>query len=396
MSDRSSRRDRDDDDDRGGRRGGTGFRYQRRDSKETQRRAEQGGGSGDSFLTDVVRLFKPVQGDNTVRILPPTWEDAKHYGMDIHVHYGIGSDNAAYLCLDKMKGKACPICEERKRALSDGDQDYADELRPTHRVVMYVIDRAKEREGVKAWAIGSRMDQDILRLTVDKKTGEALEIDHPENGYDVSFTRDGEGMKTRYSGMQIERRPSPLDNDKALQFAVENPLAEQLVFYSYDHIKGAFAGRRSKDNDDEDDKPKERSRARDDDDAPKRGRSRDDDDDRPKRGRDDDERPARRASRPELDMTWDEVHELSFRKLANLVEEHRLDIDPDASRDDEELADQICEACGIEKKARERTRSRDDDDPPRRERSRDDDTPQRRPTSRDDDDTPRRPLRGRE
>lgn len=411
MSDRRSR----DDDDRGGRgRGGErggGYRYQSRSSEETRKRAETGGGGIDTYITDGIRIYKAPEGANELRILPPTWDGAKHYGLDVHLHYGIGADNAAYLCLDKMKGKACPICEARKRAADEGDQDYADELRPQHRVLMYVLDREKEKEGVKVWSIGSRMDQDLLRLCVDKKTGETLEIDHPDDGYDVQFNREGQGKKTRYPGLAIARRSSPLDNDKAMEFAVANPLDEQLIFYSYDHIAGAFAGRSGPRRDkDEDDKPKGRSRD-DDDDKPKaRGR---DDDERPRRGRDDEDKPKARARTPELDMTWDEVHELSFRKLAAIVEENRLDIDPDASRDDAELADQICEACGISKGRskpkdeddapphrrptsrddddRPKSRARDDDDPPRR--SRDDDE---RPRRSRDDDTEQRPLRRRD
>lgn len=405
MSDRRSR----DDDDRGGRRGGgrggSGYEYKRRDPDETRKRAETGGGSIDTYITDGIRIFKSAEGPNEVRIMPPTWEGAKHYGIDVHLHYGIGADNAAYLCLDKMKGKACPICEERKRAADEDDQEYADELRPQHRVLMYVIDRDKEKEGVKVWSMSSRQDQDILRLCVDKKTGETLEIDHPEDGYDLSFDRQGQGKKTRYSAWSIARRSSPLDNDKAMQFAVENPLDEQLVFYSYDHIKGAFAGRssgagRGRDRD-EDDKDKDRggrSRGRDDDDKDKdKGR----DNERGGRDRDDGkERTEQRRStrRPELDMTWDEVHELTFRKLVAIVEEQRLDIDPDSSRDDEELADQICEACDITKP---KARSSRDDDPPMRTRptSRDDDKDKdrdgdRRGRDRDDDRTERRPLRG--
>lgn len=400
MNDRRSR----DDDERGGRRGGgrggSGYEYKRRDPDETRKRAETGGGSIDTYITDGIRMFKSAEGPNEVRILPPTWEGAKHYGIDVHLHYGIGADNAAYLCLDKMKGKACPICEERKRAADDDDQEYADELRPQHRVLMYVLDRDKEKEGVKVWSMSSRQDQDILRLCVDKKTGETLEIDHPEDGYDLSFDRQGQGKKTRYSAWSIARRSSPLDNDKAMQFAVGNPLDEQLVFYSYDHIKGAFAGRSSgggRDRDDDRNKD-DRGRTRDD----ERG-SRDKDSDRNKderggRERDEDrgrdrERTSARSRRPELDMTWEEVHELSFRKLAEIVEEHRLDIDPDSSRDDEELADQICEACDISKP---KARGSRDEDPPMRTRptSRDDDERGGRSRDRDDDRTERRPLRG--
>src|SRR3990172_2178916 len=195
--DRDSRRSRDDDDDRGGRgggstrRGGVAFEYRSRDPDRTRARAEAGSGN-DSYLKDDVRIYKPVEGLNELRILPPTWDGAEHYGGDIHVHFNIGPDNAAYLCLWKMKNKPCPVCDERKNAMAEGDADYASELRASQRVVQYVLDRKKEREGAMVWSIGKRMDQDILRLCTDPKTNETLEIDKPDDGYDLSFTRSEE------------------------------------------------------------------------------------------------------------------------------------------------------------------------------------------------------------
>ena len=366
----------DDDEDRGSRRSsGSGFRYRARSVEDVWVRAERNTYGTDSYLKDDVRMFKAKGGDNTVRILPATWDDAKHYGLDVFLHQGIGADRASYLCLDKMKGKPCPICEARKRAAAEGDEEYANQLRPQQRLVAYVIDRAREREGALAWSMSARQDSDINRLASDKSTGEVLNVDSPTEGYDLTFTREGEGMKTRYSGFSFSRRPSDLDNDKALDFAVEHPLPDQLIFYSYDHIAKAFAGTRprSTDDDDADDKPKRRAVKDDDDDKPKRRASRDDDDDKP---------APRRKVKPEVTQTWDEVHELKFGKLAQLVEDHDLDIDPEASRNDEDLADQICEALDIPKRAKRR--AVDDDDPPRRRPSRDDD---------DDEPPARRKLR---
>jgi hypothetical protein len=347
------RRGRDDDDNpRGTSRVPPTFKYHSRDPEKTRTRAEQGGGSNDSFLKEAVKIFKPHEGKNDLRILPPTWEGADHYGLDIHVHYGIGADNSAYLCLQKMKGKPCPVCDERKKAVAEGDTEYADELRASHRVAQFVVDRSRERDGAFAWVVGKRMDQDILRLCVDPKTGETLEIDHPEKGYDLAFQRDGQGMKTRYTGMQISRRSSPLDNDKALEFVQEHPLSDQLVYFSYDHIASMFSGKAPKGKDDDDDAPPARKAPRDDD-APARG------------GRD--------SKRDKPSLTWADVHEMRFKQLAALIDDERLDIDPDASRDDDELADQVCEALDIDEPKAERGGGRralkdDDDEPPKDER----------------------------
>src|SRR5512135_3474719 len=73
------------------------------------------GGVNDYFLASDVKRYKPREGENCVRILPPRWKDKETWGnywsITTYVHYNVGPDGAAYMCLDKMKGKRCPVCE---------------------------------------------------------------------------------------------------------------------------------------------------------------------------------------------------------------------------------------------------------------------------------------------
>lgn len=308
--------------------GSTGYKYKQRDASTAEKRSTQGGNDFDHILIDGVKMFSVNDGDNIIRILPPTWDDPEHFGLDIYVHYGIGPDNQAYLCLDKMQGKPCPICEERKQALHDKDEDYADELKFTKRVLVALIDRDAEKEGPQVWSMPWTIDRDLCKLVIDKRSGEVLPIDDPENGYDIEFSRTGTGMKTKYVGLAVARRESELGNEKWLDYMVENPLPNMLNFYDYDHIKKVFGGstggttKRSNDDDDPDvtlemDKPAGR------------GRSKSSDD----------------------DLTWESIHGMTFEELKALVEDTKAlkDIDPDESKDDAELADWICEDLGIEK-----------------------------------------------
>jgi hypothetical protein len=80
------------------------FRYQPRTAEDLKKRASQDGSNRDSMFNQDVKMYKPKEGDNNIRILPPTWPDAKHFGFDGYVHYDIGPDGAAYLCLEKMEG----------------------------------------------------------------------------------------------------------------------------------------------------------------------------------------------------------------------------------------------------------------------------------------------------
>lgn len=312
-----------------GNRDRSSFEYKARSKDQVSKRATQSGGDYDKYINESVKMFKPADGTNIVRILPPTWDGAEHFGLDIYVHFGIGSDNQAYLCLDKMKGEPCPICEELQRVKSEGgDEEYEKQLYPTKRVMVAIIDRDKEKEGPVVWPMSWTMDRDIGKLMIDKRSGEIYAIDHPEEGFDVEFDKEGKGLKTKYSGLAIARKPSELGNDKWLQFMVDNPLPDLLQYYSYDHIAKVFTGKASKaskQKDDENDKKLDSKEYK----------------------------ASKNMDSPEL--TWESVHSMSFDELSAILEDQKLnEINPDQSNDDEELADWICEELNIKKETGKR------------------------------------------
>lgn len=368
--DEAPRRGRDDGDERPSRssRGGSGYQYQERSSEDTRARAAAGANDFDKLLKPHIKSWKPNDGDNRIRIVPPTWKNAKHFGYDCHIHYGVGADKGAYLDLNKMLGEADPIHEEYQRAKGEldpdnkDDQEYLRQLRGTRRDLIYLIDRDHEKEGVQAWFMPFGLGNDVVKLSVDKSNGEVLPIDHPDEGYDVEFTKTGKGIGTKYSAPAIARRSSPLGKDEWLEFAMDNPLPDQLQFFDYDHIAKAFGGVGAH---------REKPRGRDDDDRPSRGR---DDSDR---GRDREDPPARGRGRsepePEKDeLTWESIHDMTKRELKDLIEQENLKTDADDAKDVEELADWVCEDMKIEKVVRSsrRTVTHDDDDDDRLARMR--------------------------
>lgn len=355
--DRDSSRDRDtpsrgrnDDGARGGSRGDAGgrggrdrprFSYQSRDAADVKKRAEGDDGKYDVYIDSAVKTFKVNDGDNTIRILPPTWDNPTHYGMDIHVHYGIGPDRQSYLCPHKMKDEPCPICEERAKAVRDGDEAYAKELNATKRVLVYIVDRDAEKEGVQAWAMPNTLDRDMVKVSVDKRSGEVLPLDHPEEGFDVMFEKKGAQMRTEYLGVQLARRASELGDDAWLDFAIDHPLPTMLKFYSYEHIQAAFSGGAPA------------SRGRDEShSAGSRSTSRDQDDSDSRRGRGRDEPNHSRAGESSDELTYESVHAMTGTELEDLIAAERLSIKPNDAVDDEELAGWICADLKLEKKAR--------------------------------------------
>jgi hypothetical protein len=217
-------------------------------SKETIKKRASGGGSlNDPYIKESIAFFTPKEGKNKVRILPPTWESPEHWSYEIYIHYGIGADNLSYLCLARMKDKDCPVCEERRKAQADGDQDYASTIAARTRYLVWVIDRENESEGPLLWSQPSIMDQELSDRAYDVSTGEVLEIDNPEEGYDVTFTREGTGIKTRYIAINISRHVTSITEKESLfnrwmETVVDNPIPTCLNFYDYDHINKAFSG----------------------------------------------------------------------------------------------------------------------------------------------------------
>ena len=289
--------------------------YTRRTYESTKKRAEQSGGLRDQYLKDHVPMWKPADGENCIRILPPTWEDPQHYGIDVFVHYGIGPDNSAFLDLNRMKGEPDPISEAYDRAVAEGDEDYAKSLRSVKRVLVYLIDRDKPKDGPQMWAMPWTVDKDINTQSIDSRTREILYIDEPDEGYDVFINREGQGERTKYS-VKIARNPSAVElEDSWIELLEQNPLPDCLNFFEYDHIKKVFTG---KSDSSKDEKP----------------------------GTRDVKKPTKKT--PEL-PTWDEVHEMEIEELEELIETFGLELDPEDFSDEGELADSICEALEIKK-----------------------------------------------
>lgn len=328
------------------------FVYRARSPEQVRERAQRAVGGRDSYFDSDVQFFTPRVGDNNVRIMPPPPnKDWGHYGVNIAVHYGIGADQNAYLCANKMKDEACPLCEERDRATAAGEEDLADALRPSFRVAVYVIDRAQEGKGPLLWNIAAGLDKDIVKLCIDPSSGEVLPVDDPADGYDLNFNREGEGLKTKYKGIQFSRRSSPLADDqdvgdKWLQYVVDHPIDECLVYHEYDHIVKVFAGQAPPDGGEI--PPATKPQA----DAPSV---------KPRTAT----KPAtetkvkpRVAAPPKQNEaadggenapTWDEIAAMDEDDLAGLGEAFQVEFPADGFEDIEQLRDFVAAAVGVEK-----------------------------------------------
>lgn len=250
------------------------FKYRGKDRKveDVVRRSKQAGGGYDNYTSPDVSNFKIPEGDNQIRILPPSWLDdeeaVKKFGdswdCGIYVHTNVGPDKNSYLCLDKMKGERCPVCEARADA---ADEEEDRQLRPQWRALCYVIDRDDEKAGPQLMNMGVKLFREINARGVDKKGGGLILLDDPEEGFDVFFHRDGTGLKTTYTQVEVDRDPSPVHDkeatqDRWLKFIEDNPIPDTLVFFPPEHIEKVLHGKAKSGGDGEEGSSRRRGRGR--------------------------------------------------------------------------------------------------------------------------------------
>lgn len=292
------------------------FKYQRRSKDDVKAAANQRAGNFDSIIKDGFKVYKVREGKNLIRILPPTWEDARHYAYTLMVNYGIGADNQSYLSLHHMLNKPDPLEEARRDAAKEGDEKLAKALEAKKRSGVWVIDRFDEEAGAQFFAMPFTLDRDISQMCYDEDSNEAVLVDDPDEGCDVRFYREGKGRNTKYPAAKMKiMKPSPIFEDEdqqaeVLEYITDNPIPDVLNYCSYEHIDGVFGGKAGRDDDDDDDDKKrnKRGKRRDDDDdddeddrkskkskSKSKGKSRDDDDDED--DEDDDDEDDRKSSK---------------------------------------------------------------------------------------------------
>jgi hypothetical protein len=365
-----------------------GFSYKKRSKESLKERANMKGGNFDTYIKPKFKQWKPKDGKNLIRILPPTWEpdeapwqSTEHYGLDIFVNFNIGADNQAYLSLSKHGKGEDPIAEARKEAAQEGEKDFAKKLQPSQRILYWIIDRNDEDEGPLLWAAPFTFDKSLSNLCIDEDTKEVIFIDDPQKGRDVRFYKEGSGLKTTYDSSKMKvLGVSSINEDEGieeewLEYITENPLPSVLNFYEYDHIKASFDGRiGSFDSDDEDEKPNRKR----------------------KPSKEEDERPTRRNSR-EVSDSDEEVEKPTTSRRNKVRDEDEADEKPARRRavKNEAPDDEDGE---VEEKPRKPKRVVDDEDdevkPSHRSRTKveeeddDEDPPSTRRTgkSRGDDD----------
>ncbi len=168
----------------------TGFKYQSRSKQDYDRSSSESSGQFDAYIKDGIPTFKPHDGSNRIRVLPPTFDDPSDFAYTLSVHYGIGANEQTYLCR-KMLGEdeECAICDEQKRLMKEGEADDASSFKAKKRKATWLIDRkADEAEKLNREAI------DLARRQAEANNGEfTVETQPVPIPYAPKLTRTDQG-----------------------------------------------------------------------------------------------------------------------------------------------------------------------------------------------------------
>ncbi len=228
------------------------FKYRARSEEDWAKRATASNDYEGIFL-GTYKEYAVRKGDNWVRILPPTWDDPKHYGMDLFVHYNVGPDRLTVLCPTKMMETAkslgltehthgrCPICEAKGRAEKADDKERANELRWTKRVGVWMLDLKDADAGPQLWSMPQSVDVAFAKLARDPRSGAQYILDHPDQGFGITFEKEGEQLTTKYNGYRLDKDPSSVE-EAFLEFIEEEPIYKQLIWRDYDTLKALYQG----------------------------------------------------------------------------------------------------------------------------------------------------------
>jgi len=180
----------------------------------------------------IMQEYKSPEGDNFIAIIPPKRTDI-YFGESIYVHYDINSNKDAALCpllmsIEKgVKRERCPICEKRDKLKEAGvDYDTIKHLRPTLRFLFFIVDTKDSetvKKGLQIYDAPSTINDEIMKLSKDRRTKETIDISDPDEKKEISFERIGTVQNnTRYKGVKIQDRTleiknSVYDNEKILK-----------------------------------------------------------------------------------------------------------------------------------------------------------------------------------
>lgn len=207
------------------------------------------------FEKSVIKRFIPREGKNRVRIIQPLEiEELEFYGLEMHFHRNVGDEGedlfGDYLCNKIMKNflrvayndikipNNCFVCEQQTPELWDSEPGLAKTFYPDRRMWFFVHDLLSDDPGeVLLWSCPWTLHEEILSRSSDEETGRYIDVSDPFEGVPVSFERAGMGRLTKYTNIQVFKKPAPLAEETVDQMIF---FKDALIIPEYETVKKAF------------------------------------------------------------------------------------------------------------------------------------------------------------
>lgn len=183
---------------------------------------------GLSYIKGNFEFYRPQDGDNQIRIVPPLAIDnhAELWGLPNLWTYFL--ENRSYVSSQTFgKHQRDPISEHFFRTRKVNEKE-AERFRGNKRYLMWILDTADESK-LKLWDAPPTLVDEFIGLSKDRRagrTGQLVPLEDPEKGRIIYFTRTGSGLGTRYSGVERDSEAHILDEAVAEQI---KPFEEIVV-----------------------------------------------------------------------------------------------------------------------------------------------------------------------
>lgn len=184
--------------------------------------------------------FKTSPGDRFVEILPISFDPTVPYFKEISVHFGVGFNNDAFICLNRLNQGRCYRCEFQQKMWRDQEtytKDQTKQLYPMDRCVYLMWERTKELvEGespdftFQLWAAPKKKVhfeiQEKVRNKITKETLDISDLSIDGDGRTISFTiQKNKGSFPEYRAFDLLQRDVPIPDEVVMKL-------EEIVNYS--------------------------------------------------------------------------------------------------------------------------------------------------------------------
>lgn len=211
----------------------------------------QSSNNGGKRNSDV--FWRPPVGKSQIRIVPYAFDKENPF-QELYFHYEIGKRT---MISPSSFGRPDPILEFSEKLKKSGDKDdwkLGRKVEPKFRCYVPIVVRGQEAEGVKFYAFGKKIYQELLGVIADPDYGDITDL---TNGRDITVECTAPEKDGGYNSYAIRVKPntSPATDDKVIADKILNnqpELTKMFTELSYEEMTEALKNWLNPDGDTDD------------------------------------------------------------------------------------------------------------------------------------------------